>query len=624
MSIKHLVTVTLSIILLLPTSKMAGAEDFDFAQVAARPHPRLILTDADLKQVRKSLASMSNTYMPLIQEKFLANTDKMSLDHNRTLTFVPDGIKNPLTQSREFLLRVMACSYAYRYTRDKSYVRESEEVISYMCDRFDRWMEQSPVQAFIIDAEFAFGLAIAYDWMYKALKPEVKDKMVAQMKARMLEHRWAESIGNNRSQVCNASYLACAAAIAELLDPTEMNLKIAERVENLRESMVKIYSPDGAANETASYWGYGNMYQAFALATLYSAYGTDFGLCDVPGFKETVDYHIFSVGNLGMYFNCGDCGIKADGQPCMWYYAWLFNRPEILYFEINLLNQGSYNKKREIVLALLGASRLGNVKATPPEKTLYSARGEMPVIFARTGWGRQDAYLGIKGGTPLNGHAHMDEGTFIYEAYGVRWATDLPGFAYQRYRNILKDIGVRSNAKDINNACWAFFHTNNQQHNTLTINGHRLIPQGFADWVDTVDTPNLKGGTFDLSSLYALDLDRFKRTAALHGDQSLDITDDIVVRADGDADIRWTLCTQVKPEIREDGILLQAAGVKMLVRTDAPGAVYRTWPNNPAAYDTQTSRYEAGMVQEGYYFCGFTFVLPAGTEQVVRTTFRKQ
>ena len=66
-----------------------------------------------------------------------------------------------------------------------------------------------------------------------------------------------------------------------------------------------------------------------------------------------------------------------------------------------------------------------------------------------------------------------------------------------------------------------------------------------------------------------------------------------------------------------------AGGMKMQVRTDAPGAVYQTWPNDPTAYETQTSKYEKGLLHKGYYFCGFTFTLPAGESAAVTTTFRK-
>ena len=603
------------------TTRGNGAEQFDFSKVAAMPHPRLMMSDADLKQIRKSLSGM-NPYVTVMHEDLMSSTEGMKVD-NRMLTFTPDGVKNPLPQAREFLLRAQACAYAYRYTRDKGYVRMSEPVIEYMCDHFDEWMDQSPIAAFIIDAEFALGLAIAYDWMYKDLKPAVKEKMVKQINTRMLEHPWKESIGNNRSQVCNASWFACAAATAELLNADEMPAKIAERVENLRLSMERIYAPDGAANESASYWSYGANFQAFALMILNSAYGTDFGLTEVPGFKKTLDYRIFSVGNLGQYFNYGDCSLKVGGSPCVWYYAWLFNKPESLCYEIQAVNSGSYGKSREAIICIVPAAKLGKVKADMPTELFYTAHGEVPVVIARTGWTKDDAYFGIKGGSPVGGHAHMDEGTFVYEAYGQRWADDLPHFAYQKFRNILKKMGVKDNPRDIDNPGWAFFHVNNQQHNTLTVNGHRQIPTERADWTDAFDTPEKKGCTMDLSPLYKLDLQSFKRTPTLYADQSLDIKDEITVNADGEAQIRWTLCTKAVPEIGDGCIVLKAGGMKMQVRTDAPGAVYQTWPNDPTAYETQTSKYEKGLLHKGYYFCGFTFTLPAGESAAVTTTFRK-
>ncbi len=33
--------------------------------------------------------------------------------------------------------------------------------------------------------------------------------------------------------------------------------------------------------------------------------------------------------------------------------------------------------------------------------------------------------------------------------------------------------------------------------------------------------------------------------------------------------------------------------------------------------------YEKGIVHEGYYFCGYTYTVPAGEARTVTTTFRK-
>ncbi len=52
----------------------------------------------------------------------------------------------------------------------------------------------------------------------------------------------------------------------------------------------------------------------------------------------------------------------------------------------------------------------------------------------RTSWTDPDAmYLAAKGGRADLNHGHMDAGSFVFEADGVRWAIDLGGVNYNAY-----------------------------------------------------------------------------------------------------------------------------------------------------------------------------------------------
>lgn len=613
-------------VLALASLSVARASDFDFAAVASKPHPRLMMSDGDLKLISKEL-SRGNPNVTVMHEALMGQTSGMKVE-NKQFQYVPDGMKTPLFVSREFLKCAIACSYAYRYSKDKGYVRMTEPVIEYLSANYEDWINQGPIKAPIVEAEYTLGLAIVYDWMYKDLKPEVKAILREQIDKWMLKKKWKETRGHNRSQVCNAAWFACAAAVAETLPSEEMPARLSERVEDLRETMRMIYSPDGAGNESPSYWSYGANFQAFALWVLESAYGSSFGLLDVPGFRMTLDYHAFSVGNTGVYFTYGDCNRTVSAVPSVWYYAWLFNQPGYLNAEIRLLDKGLYTYNREVILGIVPAARFGKVKTVAPSEKLYAARGSAPVIIARTGWNKEDAYLGFKGGSPKTGHAHVDEGSFIYEAYGVRWASDLPHGTYQIYRNAIK-AAKRSMASvpeptSREHPAWDIFHVSNRQHNTLTVNSHNQHPLAEAAIVEVFDTVGGKlGGALDLSAMYAGDLSSCRRTALLYPDQSLDIRDVFTVCDSTDAQVRWTLCTQVEPVIREDCIELSSKGIKIIVRTDAPGAVYQQWPCDPKAYETSTSRYEKGDEYKGFYLCGFTFTAPAGSSRDITTTFRK-
>ena len=599
----------------------------DFVRVAKTPHPRLILDDGDFAKIGRAIARKPNEPLGIIHQNLLGMAQNVQVTDGK-FSFKPDGVKNPLAEARAFLRVAAASSYAYRQTRKSAYADSLAPLIGHYCEHFDEWMKASPIDAFIIHAEYALGLAFAYDWMHAALKPEMLAKMEGQMRRHILFCKWRESDGNNRSQVCNAAYLACAVALADRLDAAEMAEAANRRIESLRRSMALIYDQDGASNESASYWSYGINFQAIALAVLDKSFGTDFGLMDTSGFRKTLDHHLFTTDNLGGYFDYGDCNEKSTGAPGALYCAWKFNQPDNAWRELELVKKGGYKAAREAIVGLIGAYGLSTgPKPRPPKRKFYSAAGgTVPIAIARTGFGRDDAYAGIKGGSALDPHGHMDAGTFIYESFGQRWAADCFHPAYQHMRNILKQLGAEGDHTGIDHPYWSFFHVNNRQHNTLTVNGHNQVPSASARLIEVLDSGAARGATVDLTPCYALDLTKAVRSFELRDDQSFVVRDRLAAKDDGEARIRWTLCTRAEVTVDSKGIVLESGGVRMLVRTDAPDAEYRIWPSDPGAYpESPVGKLEAqgGLAPKGFHFTGFVFTLPAGASADVTTTFRR-
>ncbi len=74
-------------------------------------------------------------------------------------------------------------------------------------------------------------------------------------------------------------------------------------------------------------------------------------------------------------------------------------------------------------------------------------QGKNPVASLRTSWTDSNAiYLGLKAGSPFVTHGHMDAGSFLMEADGVRWAMD---FGAQEYESLeSKNIGLWDNKQE--------------------------------------------------------------------------------------------------------------------------------------------------------------------------------
>lgn len=82
-------------------------------------------------------------------------------------------------------------------------------------------------------------------------------------------------------------------------------------------------------------------------------------------------------------------------------------------------------------------------KVEKPKAKIWYGYGENPVLLVRKDWSSSDsdAYLAVKGGKATNSHAHMDAGSFVYDAYGQRWAHDLGMQPYAKLEKTFKEIG---------------------------------------------------------------------------------------------------------------------------------------------------------------------------------------
>ena len=103
---------------------------------------------------------------------------------------------------------------------------------------------------------------------------------------------------------------------------------------------------------------------------------------------------------------------------------------------------------------------------------LYSGGGEVPVVLMRTDWTNSDTdrYLGLKGGQANSSHGHMDAGSFVYDALGLRWSEDVTRESYAKVENALKAAGGSFWNMGQNSLRWQVWRLNNRAHSTLTVN----------------------------------------------------------------------------------------------------------------------------------------------------------
>ena len=187
---------------------------------------------------------------------------------------------------------------------------------------------------------------------------------------------------------------------------------------------------------------------------------------------------VFMEGPSGSCFNYSDC---APGSlPCLaqWYFAWKFKDMSVLYLEQDRVDgYKSSSEARLLPLIAFYAADVVPASISAPSEHIFSGDGVTPVVLVHDTWtmGTDDRFLGIKAGQGNTSHAHLDAGSFVYDADGVRWAADLGLQSYSTLEPYIDLWNMNDNSER-----WTAFRYNNLNHNTITINGeyHRVAGAG--------------------------------------------------------------------------------------------------------------------------------------------------
>ncbi|HYJ38255.1 MAG TPA: heparinase II/III family protein [Chitinophagaceae bacterium] len=569
-----------------------------------QPHPRILLFKGEEEAIKKTVAA--DTTWQKLQQAILSECD--SLLSRPPVERIQIG-RRLLDKSREALRRLFYLSYGYRMTLKPEYLQRAEKEMLAISG-FTDWNPSH----FLDVAEMTMALAIGYDWLYnelsansksiikeailkKGIEPSLDEKNNSWLRA---EHNW--------NQVCNAGMTYGAMAIFE--DQPDLSKQIINRAISSIEIPMKDYSPDGAYPEGYGYWGYGTSFNVMFLSAVEKLFGMDFGLTQIPGFLNTAGYLENMTGPSGNSFNYSDAGTGGGLQPAMFWFAARTKNPSLLWVERSrLMNSAgrSFTGSRLLPAIFLWSDGIHINSVKPPNTTMWVGKGRVPVSLMRTSWTDPDAiFVGFKGGAANVNHAHMDIGSFVMEADGVRWAMD---FGMQEYESLeSKGIRVFGRAQDAER--WNIFRYNNLVHNTLTVNNQFQKVIGYAPITYSSPAPSFMRAVVDLTEVYNGQLAKAQRGVAIMNNSYVVVKDEIESSANQSI-IRWTLLTPAEVKITgKNTAELTKNNKKLLLVVESPGKVdMKTWSTDPPkSYDAPNP---------GTTLVGFEFTIPANTKMEI-------
>jgi hypothetical protein len=541
------------------------------ADVKLPPHPRLLLLAGQEKELLANINTDANLLK--IHQAIIKNCDAMV--NMQPVQYQKIG-KRLLNISREALHRIFYLSYAYRMTHNDLYFKQAEKELVAVSSFVD-WNPSHYLDV----GEMTMAVAIGYDWLYNDLsentKALVKDAILNKGINTSLDksyNSWLKVI-NNWNQVCNAGITYGALATFE--EHPDLSAQMINRaIESVDLPMVA-YAPDGAYPEGYGYWEYGTSFNVMLISVLETAFGKDFGLSAKPGFLKTAGYLENMTGARGVPFNYSDSGTGQDFNPAMFWFADKLNDPSLLWTQKEQLATRAVSRNRLLPAALIWSKGIQSAKITQPKSTLWVGGGINPVAMMRSAWGDPNAiFVGVKAGSPSANHAHMDAGSFVMEADGVRWGID---FGMQDYESLESKKVDLWNGKQ-NSQRWQILRYNNYNHSTLTIGNALQLVKGSATIISSSATPAFQNAIVDLSTIYADKVAKATRGVAIVDKKYVIVRDEL--ESLDTITVRWSMVTSAtvtldknSATLTKDGktLLLQASGkfpVEMKIWSTAP------------------------------------------------------
>lgn len=548
----------------------------DLVEVSAKlpDHPRLLLLKGEEKVLKKKIQ----------KDAVWKDIHQAILDEANAIIDQPANERIKIGRrllgiSRDNLKRIFFLSYAFRMSGEKKYaVRAEQEMLK--AASFSDWNPSH----FLDVGEMTMAMAIGYDWLYPQLgaqsKSIIEQAIIEKGLTPSLESRynWFVDAIHNWNQVCHAGMAYGALAVWK--QEPELASTILNRAIGKIAIPMKHYAPDGAYPEGVGYWEYGTSFNVMFLSAVEKIFGSDFGLSQSPGFLKTGEYVLNMVTPQLKNFCYSDNGANAFLTSTLFWFYDKTKDPSILYNQALLYKQNGRNKIKGNRLApamLIWGASASLSNPVKPSSLFYVGKGDSPVCSMRSDWEDPEAiYVGVKLGSPSVNHAHMDIGSFVFEADGVDWGIDMGGEEY----NSLETKGVELWGSQQDAQRWDVFRYNNFAHNTLSFNQKLQTAKGNAVIGQYSDQPDNMYVSSDLTPVYAGQVKTAKRTVSLK-EKKYVVVEDQIETVKHFTKMTWSMATPASATVLSDRVmLLEKDGKKLYIKVESDTPV--RWSVTPA------------------------------------------
>ncbi len=528
------------------TAPSATATEVDalFAARSEGQHPR-ILADADkFAEIRQRI--QTDDYMKVLYARLYAYCLEQ-LNEPVSEYEIPDGVRL-LSVSRTASGRIMWMAMLFQLSGERRFAdRAIAEMLA--VSNFSDWHPSHYLDV----GQMAYGVGIGYDWLYHHMTEEqrttVRKALYNYAVVTGMNH-WVHSSTSNWNPWCMAGLAVAAGAIYENY-PTDCSTLLAKTVTSIQGSLA-LFTPLGAYPEGPGYYRLGTEFSAVYFETMKSLLGTDFGLSDLPGVRESAKYLLATTGYVNT-FNFGDCSDAIlDGAMLHWY-ANRFNMPELSVYQRKFQSR-NYELMDEVLALIWYNPDLVEGYSSENQQLdylMYSDEYQSVASFRSFDADPNQVYAAIKSGYNSTSHADMDIGTFVMEAMGERWFMDMGSDDYN-----LPGYGQFNNGYAENIGRWTYYRKRTEGHNALVVNPCERGGQDAKSAAQITDYASSYDGGYATIDMYDA-YDSYGVTSANRGLLLFDNRSRVLLRdeltSSSASDVYWFAHTMAEITISADG-----------------------------------------------------------------------
>ncbi|WP_438349856.1 S-layer homology domain-containing protein [Paenibacillus sp. FA6] len=416
-------------------------------------HPRLMATTDDFEALKQKI-----------------ETDAVSAAWYENVKQQAATLMDGSTYNGEDPQRILLLGMMYQLTKDKDYADRAWLELQQLFIR-PLW---DPDMFLELSARL-MSAAFAYDWFYDAWTEEQRSELRKHiiekgMMPGIVTYRLGDDApyatnywlgrnvpdANNWNTVSNAGQLISALAIGD-----EVPYLAGEIMENgmtdILYSLEK-FNPHGGWFEGYAYWNYTWIYLVRLLGSIDTALGAvNNPLASFEGLSESGYFPIYLTGATSKAFNFGDSGTGIGDNEQMYYLANRYNKPEYTQYQIPFT--GKVGAIDPLSLLWYNPQHKGGTEFSQlPLDKQYTG---IEIGAMRQSWSDPDGIsINFKAGAAQNGHMDLDAGSFVLDALGEQWFSDLGDRNRAEWPNFFSTYGPR----------WTYYTKRAEGHNTLVLN----------------------------------------------------------------------------------------------------------------------------------------------------------